>query len=231
MLKLIKLEIKKNKLFKHWNGVLMANIGIMAFSSMIYMLEKSEGTIAFGDFDMVMGMLNAFVRSTFLIYSSVILVNLVVDEYKNKSIDIMFTYPISRKKIMTAKLLIVMIFTFLTIMLSTLFLGGLFYAVDTIMFDLFPGDIGRADVLDNLMTVFLGALASAGLSLIPLFFGMRKKSAAATIISSIFLTVLTNSTNNDFTLFSIIAVPISLGLIGVLIGYMSIRNIEDIDVH
>ena len=95
---------------------------------------------------------------------------------------------------------------------------------------LVPGEISIDEVSDNLMTSFLGALASAGLSLIPLFFGMRKKSAPATIVSSIFLVTLTSSTSKDFTLFSIIAIPISLGLIGILIGYLTLRNIENVDI-
>lgn len=231
MLKLIRLEIKKFKLFDHWKGVLLANIGFIMFLSMIFFLEKNDGNLPFEDFGMVMSILSSVVRATFLIFSSAIIVKLVIDEYKNKSIDIMFTYPINRRKIMSSKLIIIIIFTFTTIMLSTLFMGGLIYWIDTIVYDIIPGEISRVEVSDNLITGFLGALASAGLSLIPLFFGMRKKSASATIVSSIFLVALTNSTSNNFTMFSIIAIPISLGLIGILIGYLTFRNIENVDIR
>ena len=136
VLKLITLEIRKFKLFDYWRGVLLANIGIIACLSMIFLLEKNDGNIFFEDFDLVMTIINSFIRATFLIFSSVLIVKLVIDEYKNKSIEIMFTYPISRKKIMAAKLIIVAIFTFITIMFSTMFMGGLFYWIDTVVFDI-----------------------------------------------------------------------------------------------
>lgn len=229
LLKLIQLEIKKYKLFDYWLSVLIANLCIMAFLSMIFIIEKNDGNTPFEDFDMVMNISNAFVRATFLIFSSVIIVKIIIDEYKNNSISVMFTYPISRKKIMFSKIIIIAGFTFTTIVLSSLFIECVIYLLDKII-DIVPGGISREDLLRNSSTILLGAVASAGLSLISLFFGMLKKSAPATIVSSIILVALTNSTSNDFTLFSFIAIPISLGLIGVFIGYLTVRKIEQIDI-
>ena len=98
-------------------------------------------------------------------------------------------------------------------------------------FDILPGNISMEDISRNILTTIMGALACAGMSLIPLYFGMIRKSAPATIVSSIFLSTLTNSTSDNFTLFSIIAIPISLALIGVLIAFLSVRNIEIQDVR
>ena len=76
----------------------------------------------------------------------------------------------------------------------------------------------------------MNSIATAGISLIPLLFGMHRKSAPATIVTSILISTILNSTSGDFTLFSIIAVPLSLGLFGLFIGYYSIRNIEKKDL-
>lgn len=229
LLKLIHLEIKKYKLFNYWLGVLIANICIIALIGMIFIIEKNDLNIPFEDFDMVMNMSNALIRATFLIFSSVIIVKIIIDEYKNNLMSIMFTYPISRKKIMCSKLIIVVGFTFTTIMFSSLLLGGGIYLLNPV-FNIVPEHISGENFLASLTTSFLGALASAGLSLIPLFFGMRKKSASATIVSAIVLVSLTNSTSSDFSLFSFIAIPIALGLFGILIGYLTVRNIEYVDI-
>lgn len=229
MLKLISLEVKKFKLYHYWQGVVIANLLIIALVFMIFFLERNDGIVAYENFDMAMLLVNSMIRATFLIFSSVILVKIVIDEYKDGSINLMFTYPISRKKIMTAKLAIIVCFTFVTIMFSSLLIGGVVYFADE-LFDMIPGEIGREDILENMMGIFLGAVASAGLSLIPLYFGLRKKSAAATIVSAIVLVSLTNSTTNDFTLFSFIAIPISLGIVGLAIAYLTIRKIEYKDV-
>ena len=229
MFKLIDLEIKKFKLLNYWKGVFIANLGFIAFLCMIYILEKNDGVIPFEDFEMAAKIISSTVRATFTIFASVIIVKLVIDEFKNKSIDIMFTYPISRKKIMTAKLIIVVAFTFINVLLSTLFIEGLFYLADE-LFNILPGKIRIDEIYRNILITFVNSLATAGMSLIPLLFGMIKKSASTTIISSIFIVALTSTTSSNFTLFSIIAIPISLGLIGLLIGYLSIRNIEKQDL-
>jgi ABC-type transport system involved in multi-copper enzyme maturation permease subunit len=229
VLKLINLEIKKFKLFHYLKGVAFANLGFIGLLSLIYFLEKNDGNVPFKSYDMSFTIIGTMVRATFIIFASVLIVKLIIDEYKTKSIEVMFTYPISRKKIMIAKLSIVMLFTFSTVLLSSLFIGGLFYFADSVV-QFVPEELTREALNDQLISMFLGSLATAGLSLIPLFFGLRKKSVPATIVSSILLVALTNSASNDFTLFSIIAIPLSLAAVGILIAFLSIRNIEKVDV-
>ncbi len=229
MIKLIKLEIKKFKLMRYWKGVLGANLGFVIFIGMVYFLNKVEEEIPFDNFEMASTIISAVVSATFIIFASVILAKLVIDEYKNKSIDLMFTYPISRKKIMTAKLIIVMVFTFMTVLFSTLFLQGLVYIMD-VTFDILPGDISIQEFINSMWKSFFIAFAAAGLSLIPLLIGMLRKSSSATIVSSIFLVTLTSSVSNNFTFSSVMTVSISLALLGIVIGWLSIRNVEKTDL-
>ncbi|WP_328002983.1 ABC transporter permease [Metabacillus fastidiosus] len=228
MFKLIKLEIRKNRLLNYWKGIAIANISFIAFLSMIYFVENNDGNIIFENFEMAVSIVNTVVRAIFIIFTAVIITKLVIDEYKDKSIGLMFTYPIKRKKIMASKLIIIVMFTFVNVLFSTLFISGLIYLGDG-LFNIIPGEIERAELLRQILIIFLYALATAGLSLIPIFFGMLRKSAPATIVSSIFLASFTGSTGNNFNMFSIIAIPISLALIGIFIGWMSIRNIEKVD--
>ncbi|MEK5216018.1 MULTISPECIES: ABC transporter permease [Psychrobacillus] len=229
MIKLINLEIKKFKLMKYWKGVLGANLGFIIFIGMVYFLNKVEEEIPFDNFEMASTIISAVVSATFIIFASVILAKLVIDEYKNKSIDLMFTYPISRKKIMSAKLIIVMVFTFMTVLFSTLFLNGLVYIMD-VTFDILPGDISIQELINSVWKSFFIAFAAAGLSLIPLLIGMLRKSSSATIVSSIFLVTLTSSVSNNFTFSSVMTVSISLALLGIIIGWLSIRNVEKTDL-
>lgn len=229
MIKLINLEIKKFKLMKYWKGVLGANLGFIIFIGMVYFLNKVEEEIPFDNFEMASTIISAVVSATFIIFASVILAKLVIDEYKNKSIDLMFTYPISRKKIMSAKLIIVMVFTFMTVLFSTLFLNGLVYIME-VTFDILPGDISIQELINSVWKSFFIAFAAAGLSLIPLLIGMLRKSSSATIVSSIFLVTLTSSVSNNFTFSSVMTVSISLAWLGIIIGWLSIRNVEKTDL-
>lgn len=229
MFKLVLLEIKKFKLYDYWKGIVIANIGIAAFITLFFILEKSDIEIPFENFDTAMLISNSFIRATFLIFAAVLIVKIIIDEYKNGSITIMFTYPISRKKFLGAKLFVIVSFTFVNVMISSLMMEGGILIADR-LFNIIPEVIEKEAIVDNIMKSFLGAIASAGLSLIPLYFGLRKKSSAATIVSAIILVALVNSTSENFSVFSIIAIPLSLGLIGLLIGYGSIRKIEYKDI-
>ena len=229
MLKLINLEIKKFKLWNYWKAVSICNIAFITLFGMMFFIDIDGGKIPFESFDMTASLIGAMVRTTFTIFASVIIVKLIIDEYKNKSIDVLFTYPIKRKKIISAKLTIVFVFTFVNVLFSTLFLEGFVYLMD-VNFNILSGVLESEDILRNLLTAFMNAIATAGISLIPLLFGIHRKSGPATIVSSILIATILNSTSEDFTLFSIIAVPLSLGLFGLYIGYYSIRNIEKKDL-
>jgi len=229
MLKLMKLEIKKFKLWNYWKAISICNISFIAVLCMIYVLEMYEEFELFDSFEMLAIFIGTLVRVTFTIFASVLIVKLIIDEYKSKSIDVLFTYPIKRKKIISAKLTIVFTFTFAMVLISTLFLEGLVLLVD-LNFNIFQVEIELPDMSEHLLTVIMNALATAGISLIPLLVGMHRKSGPATIIASILIASVLNSTTEDFTLFSIIAIPLSLGLFGILIGYYSIRNIEKKDL-
>jgi len=98
------------------------------------------------------------------------------------------------------------------------------------LFHIVPETISVEYVLAYVKTSFFTALTSAGLSLIPLFFGIRKKSPAATIVSAVIIASLTGTNVDDFSVYQLIAIPISLGIVGIIIGYLKVRNIERIDI-
>lgn len=74
------------------------------------------------------------------------------------------------------------------------------------------------------------AVAASGMALIPLYFGMKKYSIPSTIITSILIVVLVTSNNGGFSLNDIFVIPLSLALIGLVIAYLAIRNIDRIDI-
>ncbi|WP_144407004.1 hypothetical protein [Paenibacillus sp. IHBB 10380] len=59
---------------------------------------------------------------------------------------------------------------------------------------------------------------------------MRKKLVSATIVSSILIMSLISSSNKDFSLSSFLSVSISLGIIGLLVDYISFRNVDRTDI-
>ncbi|WP_010233017.1 ABC transporter permease [Clostridium arbusti] len=229
MLKLMKLENKKFKIFGCLKGVIIANLIILGFLSMILYASNANKEIAFSTYNDVFLYTGIFVRATFSIFAAVLISRLIIGEYTSRTINVLFTYPINRKNIMVAKLAIVLIFTFTTMVISSLFLSFSLFLLN--MFTNAIQDSLTADILiKNLINIIVYSIAFAFVSLIPVYVGMRKKSGSATIITSVILVSLLNSGNKGNSLSSIIIIPIILAIIGAIASYLSIKDIEKVDV-
>jgi len=229
VLKLIKLEMKKVKMSGYIRSAIIANLVMLAIMLLMVFASKNEGQIEFTNFDNTFLMIESLVKATFIIFAAVLLSRFIIEEYKSNTISVLFMYPINRKKLMLAKLIIVVLFTFIATVLSNVFIDFVLCIVNN-FYNFIPDKLTTSIVLNNFMTVCVNALAAAGMALIPLFFGMRKKSVPTTIISAIIIVSVVCGKNGGVSLSSIIAIPISLAVIGVIIAYLSIRNIEHVDV-
>lgn len=228
MFKLMKLEMKKFKLIKYRKVVAIADLIILSFIFFISYTSKYDNEAAMDNYQMVFSVIDTFVRATFIIFVSVIISRIIIDEYKNKTITVLFLYPIDRKKIIMAKLIIVVIFAFTSIILSNVLIGTGFYIGNEIL-HLVPDNLTMDVLIASSKRSIIYAFASSFISLIPLYFGMRKKSVPATIVSATILVSVICSNNNGFNLYSILAIPFSLAAVGIFIGYLTIKNIEHVD--
>ncbi|WP_286155065.1 ABC transporter permease [Bacillus sp. FJAT-27264] len=229
LLKLMSLEIRKHKLTGLIKGVLIANLIILGFMVLVLFVDQNEQVSTFTSFGDVFEGLFVFVKAVFIIFASALLGRLIIEEYRSNTISLLFMYPIPRKKLLTAKLIIVFLFTFCTIIISDLVLGALLFWINHYL-QIIPGQLTWILVKDELVKLGTGALYAAGIGLIPLYFGMRKKSISATIISSVVIVTLISGGFDQSRLGNFAAISISLGLIGIAIAYLSIRKIETDDI-
>ncbi|EWH22770.1 ABC transporter permease [Bacillus haynesii] len=231
MLNLIKLELKKTKLGWYYKGAVIANLCILGLLCLIGSEEKNltQGQMSMADAASMLQLIGIFVRSVFIVFAGVLIAKLVIGEYKNRTITVMFTYPVSRKKLMAAKLLLTGGITFFTIIVSELVLAYIFSQLnDFYQFSL--EKLTMQAIGNKIGSMLIYAASSTGLSFIPLYFGMRKQSVPATIVSSCILITLISQQSPGFSLASIIYIPISLAVVGIVIAFWSIRKIDREDV-
>lgn len=233
MLKLIKLEWKKHQLSSCFKGVAICIVAIFATVGLMVWGSKVDSDLLFSDYAGYMSLTNIIIRITFIIYSAVLLSRLVIDEYKNKTIQLLFTYPLERKKLMQAKIVIVFLFCFFSMILSTYIISMLVFVFNP-MIGFFEIPVSISDIIATIPTTLINSLMTAGVSLIPLYFGMRKKSTPATITSGILIGSLLNSSitngTGQISLFDFKGLPISLCVLGLIIAYLSYYKVEKIDV-
>lgn len=226
----MKLEIKKFKMSRYLKKVINTNLVLLTILLAITFLSQSAKDVPFIDYNSMFLVIGTLVRAVFIIFAAVLISKIIIDEYKNKTINIMFMYPIKRKKIMISKLLIVVIFSFTSILLSSIFLDCSMCIINS--FTHFLKDTLTINlIVSNSINIALYSAAFAFISLIPVYVGLRRKSVSATIVTGIILTSVLTSGNAGYTLSSIILIPIALAIIGAGISYLSIKDIEKVDIN
>ncbi|MOA04964.1 hypothetical protein D3C78_1245370 [compost metagenome] len=138
-------------------------------------------------------------------------------------------YPISRKKLLVSKLLLIVALTFTAIVLSNIFTLAAFLGINHVL-NMVTDTSFTMNYSAELIRIVTFAIAAAVTGLVPLYFGLRKYSTSATIVSSLFIVALTSSHNPVISLASIIYIPLGLAVIGLAIAWWSIRNIETTDI-
>jgi len=162
------------------------------------------------------------------VFASVLIAKLVIEEYKNRTILIMFSYPVSRKKLIASKLTLIVFLTFMTTMLSNIVVAGLFSFINNYL-PIAPFTLTASQFIGETINIVPFAIATTGTSLIPLYFGMRNYSVPATIGSSLLVVTIACAYNPEIPLVTFIPLQLGLAAVGVIIAYLGIRNIENVD--
>ncbi|QEY22360.1 ABC transporter permease [Psychrobacillus sp. AK 1817] len=230
MFKLMKLEMKKFKLSSYSRSAIIANFVILGFMFLISFISKMEGDTDFVNYQEAIGVIESFVRATFIIFASTLIAKLIIGEFKKKTITTLFMYPISRKKLIAAKLTIIIIFTFTWIIISNVFITTVYYFL-TVNYQLIPGSLTADFLQEHSVSVLMNAISASCMALIPLYFGMKKYSIPTTIITSILIVMIVSNNNGSFSLNDIIVIPLSLAVIGLTVAYLAIRNIDRLDIR
>lgn len=233
MLKLIQLEWQKSNITRYFRGLAVCIVAIFAAVALMALGSRGESEPMFQNYTEFMSLTNILMRITYIIFASVILSRLVIEEYKSNMIQVLFTYPLQRKKIMQAKLSIVFGFCLFSIIITTFMINLIVYFLNP-MIGLFEGTVHIGDMTATIPATLINAFMIAGISLIPLSFGMKKKSTASTITSAVIIAFLINATVSDggssTSLFQFIAIPIALCLLGLILGYLSFHKVDRTDV-
>lgn len=179
MLKLIHLEWKKHTLWKYIRNAAIVTAALMG---LLMLISSDAGTgkiVAQTGKSEIHSLTEMFLNMAYLVFTGAMLSTFVVGEYENKLIQLMFSYPIKRRKIMAAKILAVCIFNFAALLVSKLLVYGVLIATKSAdVLGIHMGD------LSFWTGTLLGRIISICSGCIPLLIGMKMKSSKATLISA-----------------------------------------------
>ncbi len=232
MLKLIKLEYKKNNIKKYIRiAVIMAIILCLFIFALAFLgiANDPDGTLdAASGTDVISAPIELFTSMTFLIFTSVMLASFIISAYKDKTMNLMFTYPIKRQKIQASQMIAVWLFNFIALVLTKLAIYMCIFIGAKFMQSSFMVDFNIGSLFFYVQ-LLLKAVSIVTMSFIALFVGMAFKSSKAAIITSFLLILLTQANVGDLTMAGNTIFPVVLTVVSLVFAVLSIYNVEKKD--
>lgn len=229
MKKLIRLELERFSLKPHLIGLLTANIVIL-----LLCLFVSTFLNLLGNFMVEAGLPNItlttvslaamLVRATLIVWQGILIAKLIIEEYQNKTMGLLYTYPLSRKKLIFAKLTLI----------SGLIL--LFHLISNVFQHLAIFLIGLQFRFvsyrpENMVIQLVIIISTILLGFIPLAVGMVNKSSISTVVASVVIVAFSsNSQGSSAGLLSIPVIALLLGMIGLVVTWGTIKKITASDL-
>ena len=193
MHKLIVLELKRNRLRPYHIATLICGLTMLGFQYLMaaipYMDPTEPDAELFSQYPFLMGITCLVCMAIFSILSAVMASRFVMEEYSRKRAILLLSYPISRKKVLCAKLVLVFAYTVGAMLLCGAVIQAVFFLTES----LFP--LCSDQLTINMFLQSLGFLLSCSilaglLGVVSLWFGFRKKSVSMTIVASVVLAAL-----------------------------------------
>lgn len=234
MLKLIRLEWQKNNIGKYIrNAVILALLLSIFMFALCYLGIANDPETGVPDAapgnSTISAPIELFSSMSFLVFTGVMLSTFIVSAYQNKTMDLMFSYPIKRQKILVSQMLAVWIFNFAALVLTKLLLYGVVLLGSQFRVSSFPLDYDMTSV-SFYIQLLVKSITIVTMSFISLFVGMKMKSSKATIVASFLLILLTQANIGDLTMANNVVVSAVLTVISLIFAFLSIFQAEEKDL-
>ena len=196
-----------------------------------YMDPTEPDAELFSQYPFLMEITCLVCMAMFSILSAVMASRFVVEEYSGKRAILLLSYPISREKVLCAKLVLVFAYTVGAMLLC----GAVIHAVFFLTESLFPLCSDKLTI--NVFLQSLGFLLSCSilaglLGVVSLWFGFRKKSVSMTIVASVVLvTIVCQIISAALTFLPIMGIVFGVtGIFAVLAMQYLLKQVKNMEV-
>lgn len=228
MLKLIKLEWKKNNILKYIRNAVITTVVLAALLLMAAGELETEETVQVYGKSMLDTSVGLFVHMAYIVFTGVMIAAYLVGAYEKKTINLMFSYPIKRSRILFSKIGAVWIFNFAAMVISKAVIYFVLAATKS-----FTG-ISAAGISLGEPSFWLDAVLSSAamvsISFIALPVGLQMKSSKAAIVAAVVIVCLTQGGIGSATLANNMTFYAILFVVAVISVWLSVWRVETRDV-
>ena len=234
MNKLISLEVKRNRLRPYHIAVLIGGFTLLAFHyfmAAIPLIDPTEGDIAmFSSYDFLFNLNHLVSMAIFGILGAVMGTRFVIEEYSGAKAVLLFSYPISRKKMMGAKLWLVFCYPVAAMLLCGIVIGGVFFFTES-LFPLCADNLTWETIGWAFLSLLFHSLLAGAVAFLSIWIGLLKKSIPVTIVAAVIAaTILCQVLSAAFSfrpvLFILLGVAAILTMVAVRSMFYQVENME-----
>ena len=235
MRNLIALELKRNRLRPYNIAVLICGVTMLGFQYLMaaipYMDPTEPDAELFSQYPFLMGITCLVCMAIFSILSAVMASRFVVEDYSGKRAILLLSYPISRKKVLRAKLMLVFAYTAGAMLLCGAAIQTVFFLTE-LLFPICSDHLTIKVILQSLGFLLCCSVLTGLMGVIALWFGFRKKSVPVTIVASVILaTLVCQVSSAAIQYIPILWIVIGIAAICSLIAVLDLfRQVEGMEV-
>ncbi|WP_066193373.1 MULTISPECIES: ABC transporter permease [Gracilibacillus] len=190
MVALMKLELRKHHINTYLIAALVLTMVMLAFIYLFAYVPQFDPNDAdlhlFVGYQNIISLFGVIHMTVFCILASVMYTRFVIDEYTGKRVIRLFSYPVKRGKVFFSKVLVISLFTMITMLISSILIFSIFGLSETIS-PIVDERMTVAFITKAIKTTIVLAIAAASLSIIAMGIGFIQRSVPTTIISAILL--------------------------------------------
>lgn len=225
---LAKIEFKKINIKNQLITLGIVNIIILLLSIMLeFLMQSSTPGEMYNINSFIVNNVDILSKAVFVVWESILIAKLIIEEYKNKTMLMLYTYPQNRKKILIAKIALIVSITMAFMVITQISLNMVFYLLSR-----FTPLINYTITMNLFTNVVITSISALSFCLITFCIGMIRKSVIATVLTSIVIVSTTISAQgSEGQLLKILPVAVSLGLVGIVATIITINRVLKEDLN
>lgn len=193
MRNLIALELKRNRLRPYHIATMICGVTMLGFQYLMvaipHMDPNEPDAELFSQYSFLMRITCLVCMAIFSILSAVMTSGFVVEEYSGKRAILLLSYPVSREKVLCAKLVLVFAYTVGAMLLCGAVIQVVFFLTE-LLFPICSDYLTIKVILQSLGFLLCCSVLAGLMGVIALWFGFRKKSVPVTIVASVVLATI-----------------------------------------
>lgn len=202
MIRLMKLELRQNRLKPYILATLGISTALLAFAYLFAFIPhlKAKSDLEemvmefvqnlFGNYETIISITCILGMFCFSVMAATMLSQFVVMDYNGKRANLLFSYPVDRDKLLLAKIIVTSSFVMIAQLCCSALMFGVFFLSESLYPLVMDGVLSSGLIADAIKMTAVFSVTSAAIGMISVWFGFRRKSVVGTMIPAYILAAI-----------------------------------------